>query len=58
MPSCKIDGEYHAVCYPCTKEFRQEFDQSVLDVYAEAATAASDKLWLFYRKENMNSREI
>ena len=40
MPSCKVDEEYHDVCYPCTKEFRQEFDQAVLDAYAEVVAAS------------------
>ena len=39
MPSRKVDEEYRDVCYPSTKEFRQEFDQAVLDAYAEAVAA-------------------
>jgi len=39
MPSRRVDEEYHDVCYPSTKEFRQEFDQAVLDAYAEAVAA-------------------
>ena len=38
-PSRKVDEEYRDVCYPSTKEFRQEFDQAVLDAYAEAVAA-------------------
>ena len=26
------------ICFPCTKEFKQEFDQSVLDAYQQALT--------------------
>jgi len=55
MPSRKVDGEYHAACYPCTKKFRQAFDQSVLDVYAEAATAASDKLGFAEKVSALNN---
>ena len=33
MPSYSAGGQYHDVCFPCTKEFRQEFDHAVLDAY-------------------------
>ena len=31
MPSRKVQGEYRDVCFPCTKEFKQQFDRQVLD---------------------------
>ena len=33
MPSRKVNGEYRDICFPCTSEFRQTFDQAVLDAY-------------------------
>lgn len=35
MPSRKYKDEYHDVCFPCTKEFKQEFDQTVLEAYQQ-----------------------
>lgn len=43
MPSRKVGEEYRDVCYPSTKDFRQEFDQAVLDAYADAVAAAEEK---------------
>ena len=33
MPSRKVKGEYRDICFPCTPEFKQTFDQAVLDAY-------------------------
>ena len=33
MPSRQVRGEYRDICFPCTKEFKQAFDQMVLDAY-------------------------
>lgn len=33
MPSRQVKGEYRDVCFPCTKEFKQAFDQTVLEAY-------------------------
>ena len=33
MPSRQVHGEYRDICFPCTSEFRQTFDQAVLDAY-------------------------
>ena len=35
MPSYSAGGQYRDVCFPCTKEFKQEFDQAVLDAYQQ-----------------------
>ena len=35
MPSYKSGKEYKDICFPCTKEFRQEFHQAVLDAYRQ-----------------------
>ena len=35
MPSYKAGDEYRDVCFPCTKEFKQEFDQTVLNAYQQ-----------------------
>lgn len=33
MPSRQVRGEYRDICFPCTAEFKQTFDQAVLDAY-------------------------
>ena len=33
MPSRQARGEYRDVCFPCTAEFKQAFDQTLLDAY-------------------------
>ena len=33
MPSRQVRGEYRDICFPCTPEFKQTFDQAVLDAY-------------------------
>ena len=33
MPSRQVKGEYRDICFPCTPEFKQPFDQAVLDAY-------------------------
>ena len=33
MPSRLVKGEYKDYCFPCTKEFKREFDEAVLDAY-------------------------
>ena len=38
MPSYKGRDGYKDICFPCTKEFRQEFHQAVLDAYQQALT--------------------
>lgn len=38
MPSYKGRDGYKDVCFPCTKEFRQQFHQAVLDAYQQALT--------------------
>lgn len=36
MPSQLRKGEYWDICFPCTKEFKQAFDQAVLAAYEQA----------------------
>lgn len=38
MPSRKTGEGYKAICFPVTKEFRQELHNSVLDAYQQALT--------------------
>ena len=38
MPSYKGRDGYKDICFPCTKEFRQQFHQAVLDAYQQALT--------------------
>ena len=33
MPAQKVKSGYRDICFPCTSEFRQTFDQAVLDAY-------------------------
>ncbi len=35
MPSYKARDGYKDICFPCTKEFRQQFHQAVLDAYQQ-----------------------
>ncbi len=35
MPSYKSGNQYRDICFPCTKEFKQEFDRAVLDAYQQ-----------------------
>ncbi len=35
MPSYRSRGEYKDLCFPCTKEFHQQFHQAVLDAYQQ-----------------------
>ena len=35
MPSYKAGSEFKDVCFPCTKEFKQEFDEAVLSAYRQ-----------------------
>lgn len=35
MPDYKSGDSYKNICFPCTKEFKQEFDQTVLNAYQQ-----------------------
>lgn len=35
MPSYRSGTEYKDVCFPCTKEFRQQFHDAVMDAYQQ-----------------------
>ena len=35
MPDYKSGDSYKDICFPCTKEFKQEFDQTVLSAYQQ-----------------------
>ena len=43
MPSRKVKGEYRDSCYPCTKDFKQQFDQKVLEAYEQAQVQEAQK---------------
>ena len=43
MPSRKVNGEYRDVCFPCTKDFKQQFDQKVLNAYEQAQVQKAQK---------------
>ena len=38
MPSYKGRDGYKDICFPCTKEFHQQFHQAVLDAYQQTLT--------------------
>ena len=38
MPSYKARDGYKDICFPCTKEFHQQFHQAVLDAYQQSLT--------------------
>lgn len=38
MPSYKDRNGYKDICFPCTKEFHQQFHQAVLDAYQQSLT--------------------
>ena len=38
MPSRKTGDEYKEVCFPVTKEFRQQLHHTILDAYQQAMT--------------------
>ena len=36
MPSRLVKGAYKDYCFPCTKEFKQQFDHTILEAYHQA----------------------
>ena len=41
MPQRKdAKGEYHDICFPCTKEARQQFNDAVLNAYEQSLRQA------------------
>ena len=36
MPSRKAEDKYEDICFPCTKEFHQQFKDAVLEAYNAA----------------------
>ena len=43
MPRRKANGEYRDICFPCTKDFKQQFDQKVLDAYEQTQVQEPQK---------------
>lgn len=44
MPSYKAgNGEYRDICFPITKEFRQQFNDAVVSAYQQALTQSQHK---------------
>lgn len=44
MPSYKAgNGEYRDICFPITKEFRQQFNDAVVNAYQQALTQSQHK---------------
>ena len=44
MPSRKVNGEYRDICFPCTKDFKQRFDQAVLGAYEQTQSQKVQKV--------------
>lgn len=44
MPSQKVGGEYKDICYPITKELREEINKVVLDAYQQELVNVRDQL--------------
>lgn len=43
MPSRKVGDEYKDICYPCTKEFRTEFNTAILSAYEQKMAEQTQK---------------
>ncbi len=43
MPSRKVNGEYRDICFPCTKDVKQEFDQKVLEAYEQTQVQKAEE---------------
>lgn len=43
MPSRKVGEEYKDVCFPCTKEFRKEFCDTVLAAFEQTMVEQTQK---------------
>jgi stage V sporulation protein G len=44
MPSYKAgNGEYKDICFPVTKEFREQINQAVIDAYHQALTQSQNQ---------------
>jgi stage V sporulation protein G len=44
MPSYKAgNGEYKDICFPVTKEFREQLNQAVIDAYQQALTQSQNQ---------------
>ena len=38
MPQYKVGSEYKDICFPCTKESREQFNAAVMKAYEQALT--------------------
>ena len=43
MPSYKSGNEYKDICFPVTKEFREQLNQAVIDAYHQAFTQSQNQ---------------
>ena len=43
MPSWKVGEKYKDICFPCTKEFRQELFDSVLSAFEQTMVEQTQK---------------
>ncbi|MPM22377.1 putative septation protein SpoVG [bioreactor metagenome] len=43
MPSYKAGNEYKDICFPVTKEFREQLNNAVLDAYKQALTQSQSQ---------------
>ena len=53
MPSYKAGNEYRDVCFPCTKEFREQFQSAVLGAYQQLGQIAQRQQEQFQPSQEM-----
>ncbi len=51
MPSHKAGSAYKDVCFPCTKEFRQQFNEAVMGAYQLALRQPSQQQYTNSKQE-------
>lgn len=44
MPRYKSGNEYQDICFPCTKEFHQQFHKAVLDAYQQTLSQLPQRM--------------
>lgn len=61
MPSRKVGDSYREICFPVTKEFREQLHESVLNAYQQAMTqnqtAAQQQTGQMEQREPMTQTE-
>ena len=58
MPRRQVKGDYQDICFPCTKAFKKEFDQKILDAYQQTLTWGGQEQGLERPKEDGPSMDM